>query len=195
MDIVKFTACSLLSGGGPEFSQCLNPKLADSSTLKIGASFSENFYGLRRIPLNSTALTRRLKKDSLPRQQILGSLFFIILFPYIKERLDAKFKDLGSGATLHGRSRNDSTLLRDPLSTWSYQKFTETIKSLFLTIYPYVHGSHALAVLSYHILYMFNKTPYFSPYLHILGLKVRRTTQEENVRWLDYVSALFLDSF
>ncbi|KAH7699125.1 PRX-12 protein [Aphelenchoides avenae] len=52
---------------------------------RYGGSFSENFYGLKRVALNASSLSR------------IKSLFYLVMMPYIRDKLDAfseKLRDI-----------------------------------------------------------------------------------------------------
>jgi len=50
-----------------------------------GASFSETFYGLRRVPMN--VLSDPAKSDKLSPTQLTASLLLLTLFPYLRAKL------------------------------------------------------------------------------------------------------------
>lgn len=51
----------------------------------LAASFAESFYGLRRIPLKPQTFDHG---HHLPKKQERLSLFFLIVFPYIRRKMD-----------------------------------------------------------------------------------------------------------
>lgn len=52
---------------------------------------------------------------------------------------------------------------------------------LFRFVYPYVNGAYHGANLAYAIAYMFNKTRYYSPWLHLIGLEIKRMSMADYV--------------
>ncbi|KAI5480938.1 hypothetical protein MNV49_006748 [Pseudohyphozyma bogoriensis] len=151
-----------------------------------GASFTENMYGLKRRRVlgrgsdktkAAVALTGRSEK--LGKREIRASLAFLILVPYLRSKAQDLYERLGGGV--------DSDLFRDsPLSRQQprvtpplRERILDTLKSLFKTLYPYANLSFELYVLSYNVRYLFEKTPYWRPWLNWMGVEVRRMSSED----------------
>ena len=52
--------------------------------------------------------------------------------------------------------------------------------------YPYVNALYQLSILAHYIGYLYNKTPFYSPWLRLIGIEVKRMSAA------DYVSCPIL---
>eukprot|EP01126_Amoeba_proteus_P019165 TRINITY_DN19808_c0_g1_i1.p1 TRINITY_DN19808_c0_g1~~TRINITY_DN19808_c0_g1_i1.p1 ORF type:complete len:337 (+),score=45.82 TRINITY_DN19808_c0_g1_i1:62-1072(+) len=120
-------------------------------------SFSENFYGLKR-----EIVTKDGKKGPpIQRKHKLWSIFFLAVVPYIKTKLDTYY-------TNNGETRNQG------------QK--SLLKVVFQSLYPYLAGVYESLIFIYQLLYMYNYSDYFSPFLHLQGLTIQRQTVNDLLR-------------
>ncbi|XP_032901860.1 peroxisome assembly protein 12 [Amblyraja radiata] len=120
---------------------------------RTSASFSENFYGLKRIPVGPRIL--RLASYGLPRAQHWRSLLMIIAIPYVKVKLDRLFARL---------REEDDYAIHLPESSW------KRMYKAFLAAYPFMNMSWEGWFLTYRLLYIFGKTPHHSPLLRAAGV-------------------------
>ncbi|ORY75360.1 Pex12 amino terminal region-domain-containing protein, partial [Leucosporidium creatinivorum] len=152
-----------------------------------GASFAENFYGLKRRRVLGTggdktraAVELTGQSEKLGKREIRMSLVFLILVPYLRSKAQDLYERLGGGV--------DSDLFSDtpasahasfsaprPLTT----RVKEATARAFKTLYPYVNTSYELYLLSYNVRYLFDKTPYWRPWLDWMGVEVRRMSAED----------------
>ncbi|KAJ2828309.1 ubiquitin-protein ligase peroxin 12 [Coemansia sp. 'formosensis'] len=147
-----------------------------------GGSFAEHFYGTKRVR------TCKVRGDnSLRRSDVWGSLALLVGLPLVKSRLDQYYEKISGGeaARLLGSSfaqaeQNEDTSpetaatgelysLRHRLMNWR-----PSVKRLFKMCYPHANFVYHAATALYYVAYMFDRTDYNSPWLHILGLQVRR---------------------
>ncbi|KAJ2321067.1 ubiquitin-protein ligase peroxin 12, partial [Coemansia sp. RSA 2681] len=144
-----------------------------------GGSFAEHFYGTKRVR------TRKIRGDSsLTRGDVWGSLALLVGLPLAKARLDQYYEKVSGGdaARLLGSAfaqteqsgyqspdAGDASGLRRRLVSWRLG-----LKRLFKLYYPHANFIYHAATALYYIAYMFDRTNYNSPWLHILGLQVRR---------------------
>ena len=56
---------------------------------------------------------------------------------------------------------------------------------MFKILWPYISKSYEYVLLAYNIGYLFDKTPYYRPWLHWLGIDLRRMSEQ------DYVGDVF----
>lgn len=68
---------------------------------------------------------------------------------------------------------------RDLFSFLTY--FRGRLKQLFTKLYPYLSGFYEALFFIYQVLYMYNYTDYFTPFLHLQGLTVQRRTMSDLV--------------
>ncbi|XP_062613719.1 peroxisome assembly protein 12-like [Saccostrea cucullata] len=125
---------------------------------KYSASFAENFYGLRRYA-NGNAQTKNLS-----RKAHWKSLVCLVILPYLKLKLDHWFEET-----------------RHNLNTGQLPK-RQAMKRLyrvFVAVYPYIHMSWEGSMLAYQVAYMFGKTSWHSPLLHLSGTRLSHDEEEE----------------
>eukprot|EP00743_Colponemidia_sp_Colp-15_P003987 GILK01004299.1.p1 GENE.GILK01004299.1~~GILK01004299.1.p1 ORF type:complete len:358 (-),score=28.31 GILK01004299.1:72-1145(-) len=130
------------------------------------ASFGENFYGLHRVEVQHAAdqVTRGLSR----RSRYL-SLLFLVLVPYIKAKLDQLYSDLGGGVVNSWQASTSS-----PTSPpWKAR-----LRAIFLKTYPFLHASYEGSFFLFQLLYLFNRTRYYTPLLAAQGVELQRVSQE-----------------
>lgn len=62
---------------------------------------------------------------------------------------------------------------------YSSQRFKAKFKDLFRRFWPLLNTSYELLLLAYNIGYLFDKTPYYRPWLHWLGIDLRRMSEQD----------------
>ncbi|KAJ2697668.1 ubiquitin-protein ligase peroxin 12 [Coemansia sp. IMI 209128] len=148
-----------------------------------GGSFAEHFYGTKRVR------TRKIRGDSsLTRGDVWGSLALLVGLPLVKSRLDQYYEKISGGAAarLLGSSFAQVGQSQDPPSESAssgsglygvrrrFLALRLSVERLFKLCYPHVNFVYHAATALYYVAYMFDRTDYNSPWLHILGLQVRR---------------------
>ncbi|KAI8822974.1 Pex12 amino terminal region-domain-containing protein [Fimicolochytrium jonesii] len=144
------------------------------------ASFAEHFYGLRRISAN---FKQRANKNvpRLDAAQCWRSLFMLVGLPYIKTRLDEAYEKVsgGAGSRIFGdvfAEDGFEAVARD--EPWK-ARWEKRIKRAFRTGYPFANAGYQMLIFVYQIGYMYGKTDYYSPWLHLCGLQVRRLSMKD----------------
>jgi hypothetical protein len=125
---------------------------------KYDGSFSENFYSLKRV-----IVTPDGKKAQLTRRHKLWCLFFLVVVPYLKTKLDKYYQ---------ANFANERRGSPEPTGT----------KKLFRMIYPFITVIYEGLFFLYQILYMYEMTPYYTPLLHLQGIVVKKISFEDMVR-------------
>ncbi|KAF8741661.1 Glycerophosphoryl diester phosphodiesterase family, partial [Rhizoctonia solani] len=143
--------------------------------LKVhGASFAENFYGLkrRRTPAVETvrvnaALNEISPHEKLQPRDINRSLFFLVGIPYLRAKAHQYYEDFGGGI--------DSSLV-DGASRPSLSQLTlaDKLKNAYKSIYPWMNLGMELWQLAHSLGYLFDKTPFHRPWLAWMGVDIRR---------------------
>lgn len=154
---------------------------------KWNSSFTEKFYGLKRTRvLNTSALRTRNASPQLletqkrlNKKQILGSLFFIIGLPYIKEKLEARYETL-KGRYMFRSIESDRNAVYDDGNWKDKMKFE--FDSILLKTYPTISMTNSLVCLAFYLAFLFQKTTASSPADMILGTKFSRLTQFDYAR-------------
>jgi len=118
-------------------------------------SFSENFYGLKRVIVTADGK----KGPPLQRKQKLWSIFFLVVVPYCKGKLDKYYAN-----------------------NFASQEERTRMKKTFFFLYPFVVAFYEGLFFIYQLLYMYDCTEYWTPFLHLQGLQVKRQTMHDMVR-------------
>ncbi|KAF9184352.1 ubiquitin-protein ligase peroxin 12 [Haplosporangium sp. Z 767] len=161
---------------------------------EYGASFAENFYGLKRVRAPRVVKQVKVNIDDesvaseaaaaavspmpglnkLRKRDIRRSLLFLIGLPYIKCKLDEYYEKFSGGeaARLFGDefTQEEEDLTGQPFLV---QSKAMAIKA-FKKGYPYVNALYQLSILVHYIGYLYNKTPFYSPWLRLIGIEVKR---------------------
>ncbi|KAI9351771.1 Pex12 amino terminal region-domain-containing protein [Zopfochytrium polystomum] len=146
-----------------------------------GSSFAENFYGLKRVPAVK-AKPRGAQSTKLSSRQVWGSIVFLVGVPYMKALLDETYEKLGgrhSGPTVPLSDDEDEVSLESASESNVRKKFVKQLKRLFLRLYPYLHAAYHISILVNQLAYMYEKTEFCSPWLRLLGLKIRRMSAKD----------------
>ncbi|KAJ2723548.1 ubiquitin-protein ligase peroxin 12 [Coemansia sp. Benny D115] len=136
-----------------------------------GGSFTEHFYGLKR--------TRQAKirgSDGLTRGDQWRSLIVLVVVPVLKSRLDQWYERISGGeaARLLGsafrqqeeQGQGQEQRQGQPVEAWARRWMRK--------VYPLATFAGHMAQALYQLAYMFDRTSYSSPWLHLLGLRLRR---------------------
>ncbi|KIJ56841.1 hypothetical protein M422DRAFT_218554 [Sphaerobolus stellatus SS14] len=148
-----------------------------------GASFAENFYGLKRrrkpwieADRADAAVGRVLSEERLRPKERWQSLLFLVGIPYIRAKAQDYYEQLGGGLdtdlledTVHGRPR----LPPQP------QTLKERLKYLFKLIYPWANVSFELWLVAWNLAYLFGKVSFYRPWLSWMGVSLRRIGAED----------------
>ncbi|ANB12376.1 ubiquitin-protein ligase peroxin 12 [Sugiyamaella lignohabitans] len=147
------------------------------------SSFTEKFYGIKRTRNLATgaSLNTRLaapaqfeKHRRLTKKQVLGSLFFVMVLPYIKEKLDARHEML-KGRYMFRSAEQDR--IRAYESGQLKQKVQFEFDQILLKWYPTVTMLESSASLAFYLFYLFSKTSSSGPADFLLGMKYSRMSQ------------------
>nr|XP_045606856.1 peroxisome assembly protein 12-like isoform X2 [Procambarus clarkii] len=98
-----------------------------------GASFAENFYDLKRVPLKTE---RHLKPLTLSNTAYLKSLSTIVAFPYFWSQMDSIYQDVQD---------------KDADGRLSDKGWINDLQKLLLKLWPFVHFSWELLTLTFYI--------------------------------------------
>lgn len=145
--------------------------------------FTENFYGLKRERV------LKVRGGEVPRAQlgapgevreVLGlkdadvwkNLAVMVGLPYVKRKLDEGYEVHAEGVNLLGpayqereRYPNEGTIKQRLL--WFYKWFLRKV-------YPSVNAAYHFSILAFNLAYLFDGTKYHSPWLWLIGSRIRR---------------------
>ena len=127
-----------------------------------GATFAEHFFGLRRqepeptermLPLEALEKARRkLAAPPLTSKQRAASLIVAVVMPWAWAKCEERFRQL----------EISSSTTRNQADVVLYQ------------CYPGVHAAHTALAFAYRLLYLLEQTGIWSPWLHLMGLRLVR---------------------
>ncbi|XP_056601590.1 peroxisome assembly protein 12 [Triplophysa dalaica] len=127
---------------------------------RTSASFSENFYGLKRVGTDSTHPVHL----GLLRRQHWRSLLLLALLPYLYTKLEK----------ILARQRDE-----DDFSIRCPQSLMQKLYRAFLAAYPFVRMGWDGWVFCQQLLYVFGKVRTHSPLLWLAGVKLSYLTAED----------------
>eukprot|EP01119_Soliformovum_irregulare_P025384 TRINITY_DN9383_c0_g1_i1.p1 TRINITY_DN9383_c0_g1~~TRINITY_DN9383_c0_g1_i1.p1 ORF type:complete len:355 (-),score=58.02 TRINITY_DN9383_c0_g1_i1:264-1328(-) len=144
------------------------------------ASFSENFYGLRRMRLTKQSHQRR-KFEPIDMKRRYTALLFLVVIPSIKRFLDEKFKELSVRRLVaRNRAAPEETNM-NPAKKWALK--------LFMLLYPYFNVAYEGSFFVYQLLYLYDQTDYYSPFHHLQGITLKRLSPKEMEAQLAEIAA------
>jgi len=143
-----------------------------------GASFTENFYGLKReralrseIPRASVSaphLVRNVLK--LSTADVWKNLAVLVGVPYLKRKLDESYQVNAPRALL------GSSYTRMPENPTLTDRFLHYYRWFLTNIYPSLHAAYYFAILAFNLGYLFDRTKYHNPLMWLIGTRLRRMT-------------------
>ncbi|XP_008488935.2 peroxisome assembly protein 12 [Calypte anna] len=141
------------------------------------ASFSENFYSLKRIPMGGVR-QQPLATAGLPKRQHWKSLLLLVLVPYLKGKLEKLVASL---------REEDEYSIHPPSSSW--KRFYRA----FLAAYPFVNMTWEGWFLIQQLSYILGKAQHHSPLLQLAGVRLVRLSAEDiqalEKKWVGATSA------
>ncbi|KAG1657429.1 Peroxisome assembly protein 12 [Nymphon striatum] len=142
-----------------EFYAIFNAILHFHFLKKHSSSFSERFYGLRRI--NSAEKEENLLNSSSFRY----SLISLVLEPYISSKLNKFYSKL-----LESQDKREA-----PLNS-KFNQLKTNIGFLYLRIFPILEVIMKLTSFFFKLRYIFGKTDYYSPLLYFIKVCLTSST-------------------
>lgn len=147
-----------------------------------GGGFTENFYGLKRekalaageIPRASIAAPALVRETlALTNTDIWKNLAVMVGLPYLKRKLDESY-DINAPRALLGGNYNRLP----PNPTWK-QRFMHYYRWFLKNIYPSVNAAYYFSLLAFNVAYLFDNSKYHSPFMWLIGTRVRRLGQAD----------------
>jgi hypothetical protein len=135
-------------------------------------SFSENFYGLKRAHV----VEDEGKPSPFLKADRRLSLFFLVAVPYLKDKLDQWYNN-NIGHNVSALQAGDVERFRGP--TTNTHPFRSRLLILMRFLYPAFHACYEGLHFTYQVLYMYEYTSYFTPFLHLLGLNIKRLSMKD----------------
>jgi peroxin-12 len=141
-----------------------------------GGGFTENFYGLKRekclrneIPRAQIAAPSIVRETlALTESDIWKNLAVMVGLPYLKRKLDESY-DINAPRALLG-----ANYTRLPPNPTIKQRFLHYYRWFLQNIYPSVNAAYYFSMLAFNLGYLFDNSKYHSPFLWLIGTRVRR---------------------
>lgn len=153
----------------------------------FGGSFTENFYGLKRERVlrtkNGEVLRAQLGASAPVREtlqlrtsDIWRNLVVMVGIPYLKRKFDEGYDvHIAPHQTLVAsggpRYHPDDSLPPNPTVR---QRITYYYKWFLRNVYPSLNAAYHFSILAFSLAYLFDNTKYPSPFLWLIGTRIRR---------------------
>ncbi|MCJ1318938.1 ubiquitin-protein ligase peroxin 12 [Xylographa vitiligo] len=156
--------------------------------LTYGGGFTENFYGLKRERV------LRIKGGEAPRAQLVvpnlmretlklrtsdiwKNLTIMVGLPYLKRKLDESYDIYAPQAMIFGPTYNREAL---PADATLRQRILYYYKWFLRNIYPSINAAYYFSLLAFNLAYLFDNTKYSSPFLFLIGTRIRRLGEADH---------------
>ncbi|KAL8941230.1 MAG: hypothetical protein Q9216_002363, partial [Gyalolechia sp. 2 TL-2023] len=147
-----------------------------------GGGFTENFYGLKReralrikggeAPRASRGAPTLMRETlQLKENDIWKNLAVMVGLPYIKRKLDESYDIHAPQASIVGPRYGLDTLPPNPTTR---QRIMYYYKWFLRNVYPSLNAAYYFSLLAFNLAYLFDNTKYFSPFLWLIGTRIRR---------------------
>ncbi|EAQ88247.1 hypothetical protein CHGG_04866 [Chaetomium globosum CBS 148.51] len=142
-----------------------------------GGAFTEHFYGLKReralaaeLPRATAAAPGAVREAlRLGRGDVWRNLAVVVGVPYLKRKLDEVY-EVDAPRALLGAAYNQR-----PGAGAGWRERVRFWWRWFLRrVYPGVNAAYYLAMLAFNLAYLFDNSKYHSPFLWLIGTRVRR---------------------
>ena len=162
----------------------------------FGGSFTENFYGLKRekvlrikggeVPRAQLAVPGEVRdKLKLGKGDVWKNLAVLVGLPYLKRKLDESYDvHIAPSASLlmSGSLGGPQYLDRDalPPNPTLKQRFMWLYKLFLRRCYPTLNAAYYFGILAFSLAYLFDGTKYSSPFLWMIGTRIRRMGEADH---------------
>jgi peroxin-12 len=172
--------CRRLLDRQDEFFFLLRVLLENATLRSSHASFSEAVYGMRRVAQSKSSgrSAQGLPTVLTPAQRRL-SLMLLTLAPFLKAKLLAMHKSIMSEELGERRDGEETDASAAMLPLLRRGQYSQAAKALSRRVFP---GAYIMAEgvnLCYKFAYLVQLSPYYSPLLHVLGLRVTRVSPQD----------------
>lgn len=153
-----------------------------------GGGFTENFYGLKRervlrvrggeIPRAQLGAADGVRDTlKLRNQDVWKNLAVMVGLPYLKRKLDEGYDIHAAHSGILGGGFNRDSL---PSNATIKQKVLFYYKWFLRKVYPSVNAAYYFAMLAFNLAYLFDGSKYHSPFLWLIGTRVRRMGEADH---------------
>jgi peroxin-12 len=158
--------------------------------LKVyGGGFTENFYGLkrervlrvkggeiRRAQLGAPEQVRETLK--LRESDVWKNLVVMVFLPYVKRKLDESYDVHAASINMLGPAYRDREGY--PADGTLKQRMMWLYKWFLRKVYPSVNAAYYFSLLAFNLAYLFDGSKYHSPFLWLIGTRMRRLNQADS---------------
>ncbi|KAI0755453.1 cyclin-dependent protein kinase inhibitor [Irpex lacteus] len=148
-----------------------------------GASFAENFYGLkrRRRPLFETERAHAVvggvpAEEKLRGREIWRSMIFLVGLPYLRAKAHDYFEALGGGVDHDLFDENEQ---RRQARSLGEETVAARLRRTFKKVYPWLNTGFEVWLFVCNVAYLFDKTPFYRPWLRWIGVDIRRMGMDD----------------
>lgn len=154
-----------------------------------GGGFTENFYSLKRERIlrikGGEAPRARIGVPELMREtlklrtkDIWKNLAIMVGLPYLKRKLDESYDIHVPPVSLLA----PGFLNRDrlPVDASIRQRIIYYYKWFLRNVYPSINAAYHFSLLAFNFAYLFDNTKYSSPFLWLVGTRIRRLNQADH---------------
>lgn len=120
-------------------------------------------------------------------REITKSLLVLVGLPYVKCRLDLFYQKVSGGSASILGDNEQEELENEELANPEIKPMRKLIIRLirlFKKVYPIINFLYHGSNMAYNVAYLFGKTRYYTPWLHLLGLQVKRMSMNDYVNIL-----------
>ncbi|KAL9125187.1 MAG: hypothetical protein Q9217_005571 [Psora testacea] len=153
-----------------------------------GGGFSENFYGLKRervlriksgeAPRARAAVPDLMRETlQLKDRDVWNNLAIMVGLPYLKRKLDESYDVHAPQATILGPNYNRENLIQVPTIR---QRIMSYYKFFLRKVYPSLNAAYYFSLLAFNLAYLFDNTKYSSPFLWLIGTRIRRLSKADH---------------
>lgn len=153
-----------------------------------GGGFTENFYGLKRervlrtrggeTPRARLGAPKEVRETlKLRNSDVWRNLAVMVGLPYVKRKLDEAYDVHAAGVNMLGPAYRDRE--RYPTDGTVKQKFLWTYKWFLRNVYPSVNAAYYFSMLAWNMAYLFDGTKYHSPFMWLIGTRIRRLNEAD----------------
>jgi peroxin-12 len=150
--------------------------------LTYGGGFTEHFYGLKRervlrikggeVPRAQLAVPDLVRETlKLRTSDVWKNLAVMVGLPYLKRKLDESYDIHAPQAVILGPSYDRDIL---PPDATFRQRIQYYYKWFLRHVYPSINAAYYFSLLAFNLAYLFDNTKYSSPFLWLIGTRIRR---------------------
>lgn len=154
-----------------------------------GGGFTENFYGLKRERVlrikGGEAPRARLGAPNLMREtlqlkdrDVWNNLAIMVGLPYLKRKIDESYEIHAPQAAILGPAYNRRDQLPHDFSM--RQRIFYYYKWFLRKVYPTINAAYYFSLLAFNLAYLFDNSKYPSPFLWLIGTRIRRLSEADH---------------